>query len=353
MKFAIIPFLLLITHLSFGQKKIVFVDSAFRFPIEHVHVFSSNKSLLAISNSKGEVLMHGKPPYVARANGYYEFNILELKDTIALSEKIRLIDEVQVKPIEISQFYQNLLDSSNRYVLEDTNTFHRVVYFESVLVIDLNTNDSLFQTKECQLEIHKGHNPNSIDYELYLSGGKKSYWMNTQHGILDTSDLEKAAAIIPKFESFLEHDLTKRNKFSIDFKGNKVSRDNSIIRVISPKKSSIQKNDVHYENGLITSWAKSNLGECTNSEMFCFEMTSKTLEFYTAEDGYYLTNGYVYGIIHMQPPGRHYLIKLKKGFVQNDSGFEGEFEKISNVEDYFKTINYNENKDLIHFYLFP
>ncbi len=342
---------IIISNFTIGQKKIVVVDSTDNFPIENVRIFSLTNDLIAISNAKGEIELNGSGEFVARSGLYNDFRFSTEIDTISLTPKIHIINEVKIKPINTSDFYNSLIESSKKQALIDTTQNLYATYFESVLIIDLELQDSIFQTKECQMIIQKNHSKKNIDYKFDVFAEKKSYWLNMANEHMDTTVLEKWSNIIPKLKTLFDYDLTNDSNYKINFEDKKSERNENQL-IISNNKLLF---DVKFENNQITSWNTTNTNYCKPSESIsmCFQTTSKTLEFSNNE--YYLNNAFLYGEVYVSFGDKKFLIKMKKGFVENlnkSNINNSEITIASDVEDIFKTIPFSKDEELVKFYIF-
>ena len=200
MKNLIIACCLLIFNGVYSQDKIVFYDSILEIPVKNVHVYSSSSDLIAMSNENGEIEINlEKLPFTIKSWGYLESTINTLLDTIYLEPKFQQINEVTIKPVDYVQFYSELITSASQKILNDTNTIIYGNYFESVLLIDLESMDSTYSNKTCDLVLVQSKSSKKIDYQFYPSNGVKYFQLEDKENKIDTNNITRMNAFIPKF----------------------------------------------------------------------------------------------------------------------------------------------------------
>jgi hypothetical protein len=354
-----LSFLVLITisfpFYSNGQNKIVFWDSISNEPVVYANVFNEKNVLIALSNETGEVNPFEKEfPLFVKVFNYESLEILEKKDTIYFVPKIKQLEEVTIKPIDIPKLYQEIIIRSNDKAISDINNFIGGTYIEAVLIIDLHNRDSICLTKECDLNILKTLDSKTIDYKLIPFSGQKNYWSNSDKKILDTTKVEYWTNIIPKFNSLLKMDLSNPNKFKINFKNFELKRGENNFELKKEEGNNSELYEIVYTDDLLTSWKNINLRECNNKNntSMCIGKTSQTIQFNTDSKGYFLSNCYLNGIINFQVSDKKYEIKLIKAFISNQEANRLEGNEYTNIEDYFKIIHVNTVKKMSDLYMF-
>lgn len=349
----------IVSSFSFSQHKIVFVDSFASFPIENVGIYNSKMELLSISNEQGVVYLDkNKFPLQVRATGYEPKEISEYKDTLRLTTKYQLLEEVKVKPIPIAAFYERILNESNRIAREDTNEIISGTYFESALFIDATRNDTLLLVQECSLTIRKKHQKKSIDYSMIASSGKKQYWKSSSDGFCDTAIAKGFMGFLPKFNNFFEYDLLNTNNYKIKFDDNEIIRHPNSFEVVD-EVGKKRKNTtiIQYHGDTLISRNATLYADCNSqpnkNASLCYELSSIKSEFNKGANGYYLNNYYIYGDLYMTVGSKNIIIKLKRGFVENQNENQNDGVEVKKIENYFNGFGYSNELDLIHLYSFP
>ncbi len=344
------------TLFSFGQSKIIFFDSISKLPVWNAAVFNSSNELVALSNEIGEVKIQNQVfPLFVKVFNYEMLKMLEFKDTFYLVPKMKQIEEVKIKPIDIPLMYQNMIKESNKKAVLDKNTLVSGTYFQSVLIIDLTSGDSAFLTKICDLDIRKMHDSKKIKYKLFPSSGRKLYWTTSNQKSFDTSMLQLWLNTIPKFNSLLNMDLSDIGKYEINFKNKEIkNRSEKSFSVFENKGESSVNYKIGYQQNFLESYEFAILNECNkNSNMAtCVPKYVISAQFRNDSTSHYLSNCYRSRDYNFQVNAKKYIIKMHQGFIENQSKPTNETIEYKDIEDYFETFPFDTNADYMNLYLF-
>ena len=141
-------------QMALAQENVTLVDSITNEPVPNVYVYSINKELIGLTNKSGIVQLNGNSfPVLIKSWGHENRQYSLKKDTLLLSPKYQQIEEVTIKPIDYNKFYSELVKSSNKSILADTNTLINGTYFYSMMFIDLKNSDSIYTLKKCDLTL--------------------------------------------------------------------------------------------------------------------------------------------------------------------------------------------------------
>ncbi len=349
----------LFVNLIYAQDKIVFFDTLANAPIKNVHIYSSSK-LLTLSNEQGEIeLSNYSFPIKTRSWAHHDSTIKSHQDTIFLAPKFQQMEEVTIKPIDYNQFYKDLVKSSQQKVLSDTSQLISGDFFYSLMFIDLNSNDSIYILKRCDLTLKQNRTPKKIDYEFHPLNGEKFIRFDGSKKSKDTSKISSMYAFIPKFGKMLQYDLSKTKKYKIEFDNKQAHRDlgelNSLfIELNSDKfKTDIQ---VDYINECISQFQKEINGDCSKpikimNLSMCIKNQSQTIEFET-DKNHQLKNIVFHITIDYTVDDKPYTIQVAQGFIQNNFIKPIVSERFKDLDTYFKSIDFSEDSTNLNFYQF-
>lgn len=342
--------------ISVGQSKIIFLDSISKIPVGNASVFNSSNEVIALSNELGEVkIQKGILPLVVKVFNYEMLRIVELKDTFYLVPKIKQLDEVKIKPIDIPMMYKTMIKESNKKAVQDKNTLVSGKYFEAVLIIDLINGDSTFFTKICDLNIHKTHDSKKIKYNLFPSSGRKLYWSSSDQKTLDTTMLKLWSNTIPKFSSLLNMDLSDVGKYEINFKNKEIkNRTEKSFSVFENKGKASVNYKIGYQQNVLESYEHKILQDCKsdNNIAVCAPKYLMSLQFRNNEISYFLSNCYRTSDYTLQVKDKKFIIKMHQGFIEKQVELTSETIEYKDIEDYFETFPFDKNIDSPNLYLF-
>ncbi|MBL4862471.1 MAG: hypothetical protein JKY09_05575 [Crocinitomicaceae bacterium] len=346
-----------------AQNSVVFYDTLFNEPISNVQVFNANSEFIGLSNELGVlVLQDNNFPFEAKCGGYQIRQLNAMEDTIVLDPKFQKLDEVKVSPVNKMKLYNEIIRNSSDNVHRSSGVSYGV-YFESLLIVDSQNNDSIRVDKICDLALERSFNKKKFDYNFYCENGRKSYvFSGSSNGVLskessDTSVVVKMLRMIPEFEKNLEYDLIKTKKYNLKYDENEITRevgeDVSRIRFENTDefKSIVS---IKYHDSILYFW-RDNRNRTHRKEydgngiFFNINKTERQVEF-GETNGYFLNTIIVNTQLDLGVDGVLYEIYLVKGFIYDDSISFELSNKIEKVEGYFN--NLNTENELNSFYNF-
>ena len=353
--------LLFIHSLASGQMNVVVYDKTFKVPVENAKAYNKGGNFAGLSNEKGQIeLDKAGYPYEIKCVGY-EFTVLKERiDTLVLVPRYQLVEEVSVKPVNLMELYNAIIETSSanvdRGISKDYGTF-----FESVLMIDRKYRDTVRMEAICDLAILKSGSKKKVDYTFYCTNGRKSFSYsgsgkgNLSNSSSDTLTFTKLLGVIPSFGKYLDYDLTKSKKYELNFEDKEILRElgdeRSKLKFSSTDKHSVMVN-VEYQDSILYSWREKRFQEkeYDGSGIFVnFKVDNKVVEFSEAEP-YGFRTIIANELIQIGLSGVLYDIYMVKGYISNDAvSFEIK-DSVKNVEDYLEALK--NGKDMPSFYNF-
>jgi hypothetical protein len=335
--------ILLLPFFAFTQSILTIVDSLNRSPLEHVAIYNSNQELIGLSNEQGTFSFNEKSfPMIFTCYRYHPKIINKITDTVYMAPQGKMAKEVVVGQFDLASYYQKLVSiSSVSAASNQTNKIYGT-YLESILIIDIKNKDSIYLGKVANLTLVKNKDKKD-SYQFFPNGGKKTFWSTGKHPQKDSSKYEKWADIIPQFNSLLDMDLSNPKAYQLNFKKYPLmERTESSLLCGNNTGDVSQTYRITFNDKCIETWENETHTSCdtTKTVDFCFAKTKKAVQFNHDEINYYLSNGLLEGEIIFKMNGEGYLIKLVKGFVEQD----GITHKVNasgvSIESYFKDIPY-------------
>ena len=285
-------------QMALAQENVTLVDSITNEPVPNVYVYSINKELIGLTNKSGIVQLNGNSfPVLIKSWGHENRQYSLKKDTLLLSPKYQQIEEVTIKPIDYNKFYSELVKSSNKSILADTNTLINGTYFYSMMFIDLKNSDSIYTLKKCDLTLLQQRSSKKITYNYFPSNGEKYIRYEGAKKTKDTSKLSSMNGFIPKFSKMLQFDLSKPKKYKREFENKQATRDLGEVnsfRVKKRTKKYINKLLVNYVDNNIVLFKNVVDGNCKRPTKIlnislCIKNTSQIVEF-SKENKYQIQN---------------------------------------------------------------
>jgi hypothetical protein len=347
-------------QLAFSQENITLVDSISKEPVPNVYVYSINKELIGLTNKNGLIQLNGNSfPILIKSWGHQNKQYSQKNDTLLLSPKYQQIEEVTIMPIDYNKFYSELVKSSSKDILADTNTVINGTYFYSMIFIDLKKLDSIYILKKCDLSLVQNKNTKKIAYNYFPRNGEKYIRSQGAKKTKDTSKLSSMNGFIPKFSKMLQYDLSKAKKYKQEFENKQASRDLgeiSSFRVKKRTKKYINKLLVNYIDDNIILFKNIIDGDCERPTKFlnisiCIKNSSKIIEF-SRENKYQIQNLISHIIIEFTIDDEPYEIRVAQGFIENEFLSKNQSLEVKNIDEYFKTIDFSEDQIGLDFYKF-
>ena len=361
MKSGVLILVLTVATSVFSQKQVVFYDSLFTEVISNVQVFNQDHKFVGLSNNYGSlILVETDFPIEAKRVGYVATTIPSYQDTIELSPKFQEIEGVDIKPVHKMKLYNSIIESSNEIVDKRTSRLNGI-YFESMLMIDGVSQDTIRIDKLCNMSIYKVGSKKKIKYTLFCDNASKSYaFTGTGNGTLsgvssDTSNVANLLKIIPTFDNNLEYDLIKTKKYALKFEEREITRSvgESMSRMVFRGKGDYEKIvTVDYQKKVLHSWVNRVTRDRTyegKGVYLNFTKSERQIEFNT-------TGTYGFSTIidnakvDLGMDGVLYEIYLVKGFLQDDSVRVTSTFEVEKMNDFFNSVNSSDG--LARFYSF-
>jgi hypothetical protein len=201
----------------FAQTKVYVIDSITKDPIINAQVLNQSKNTVAFTNNLGFFINNSFSNVFVTHFSYESlfFKNLNNIDTIYLSPKTQTLDEVQIKPKYAKDIYPSIIKHSVENSAKQ-NYETKGKYFEQIIIIYKNTNDTISIFKQADLKIITKYKKINTEYEFFLkNGGKKLTSTSTK---IDTSDFNKISALTESFNDLLKYDLTNKKQFENDVK---------------------------------------------------------------------------------------------------------------------------------------
>jgi hypothetical protein len=346
--------LLTLPFFAFPQHTITILDSFNQSPIGHVAIYNEQHELIGMSNDLGTFSEPLILPLILNCYRYQSQIINELRDTLYMIPQHKKTQEVVVGPFDLANFYQKLISNSRANAASDPTLNIYGTYIESILIIDVMHKDSIYLGKIANLTLVKTSD-NKNTYEFFPINGKKTFWSTDIHSKKDTSKYEKWADIIPRFSTLLAMDLSNPKEYQINFKNYPLIERNSSSLLCGNKTGSISQNyQITFNNNLMESWKKVTITVCdsTKASNMCFASITKVVEFHSDEIQYHLSNGLLEGEINLRMNGEGYIIKLVKGFVEQNGISHKLNSSCESMESYFKSIPHTIAPGMKTFYVF-
>ena len=359
---AILSTLFLLTP-AVAQKSITIVDANSKLPVADVQVYNSTGSFAGISNDDGKFkALDSQFPLKMKHYAYETRTGIAFADTIYLQPAYQDLSEVQVKPVNKMDRYNEIIEHSSSLANtaptgSDQTLFRNIggVYYKSVLIVNQDTKDTVRIDATCDLQINVEKSKKSADYGFLCSNGSKIYYESKNYsGSLDTSVVARCMAFVPKFEKNLKYDLIDTKPYKLKFEEEKISLglegDYQLMTFEENGKRSEQYN-VLFKELQMKLWEFKTYSnkEYDGGNIFVdIDFISNDVVFGGSEELYFFNELQNKTQIEMVAGGDKYLIMAVQGFIKTDINPEKRIE--SKPEDYLEEIEYsNSNAQLYNF----
>ena len=219
------------SNLLYSQNKVLFYDTIFNEAIPSIHVFDAKEKFIGATNKMGQLAISKESfPIRIEKAGYQHQVFQSPADTCFVSIQIQELASVDVKPVNKLKLYHELIKNSSKEINRKPHLVNGT-YFESLVVIDKNTNDTIFLDKTCDMAIKGVLNKKRIDYRLYYDNpktslrGKISDESYLKHLLgKDSSVLSNALNLVPNLKDLLKYNLDQTNPFKLKYEEANIER---------------------------------------------------------------------------------------------------------------------------------
>ncbi len=329
------------------------MDAIYRIPVPNVELLNSNNTFVGLSNKIGRIYHEeANFPLTARCFGYELFKLDKPQDTVFLIPDYQDLEEVDVKPVNKMELYNEILSYSSDHVDRSTSVVSGV-YFESAMVV--YKSDTVYLDNVCEMGIEKVFQKKKYAYNLHCQNGRRSYRNETKDmEDFDTTLLNTCLGLIKKFKDNLKYDLISTKPYKLKFEEEEIIRntDNELHRLIFEKDEKDKTTVItNYKGRQLYTWNSAFLSSkrYDGDGLFVnYKRFNRYHEFSTAP--YFLKTIIANGLVQIAVDGKFIEIYVVKGFMQNDGLSIAPDRPVKNVEDYFETIPYG--KESASFYTF-
>ena len=224
--------LLLVKSNSFySQNKTVFFDTIFNESIPNIYVFNAMEEFIGATNKKGQLsISKNNFPIRIEKAGYQNQVFKSFSDTCFVSIRIQELASVDVKPVNKLQLYNKWIKNSSNEINRNPHLINGT-YFESLVLIDKNANDTIYLDKTCDLAIKGAMNNKQIDYRFYYDNPKT----NLRAKISDLSYLKRIIEedslvlsnmlnMVPRLNKLLRYNLDQTKPFKLKYEEAQIER---------------------------------------------------------------------------------------------------------------------------------
>jgi len=224
--------LLLVKSNSFySQNKTVFFDTIFNESIPNIYVFNAMEEFIGATNKKGQLsISKNNFPIRIEKAGYQNQVFKSFSDTCFVSIRIQELASVDVKPVNKLQLYNKWIKNSSNEINRNPHLINGT-YFESLVLIDKNANDTIYLDKTCDLAIKGAMNNKQIDYRFYYDNPKT----NLRAKISDLSYLKRIIEedslvlsnmlnMVPSLSKLLRYNLDQTKPFKLKYEEAQIER---------------------------------------------------------------------------------------------------------------------------------
>jgi hypothetical protein len=351
------------SNLIYAQKKVFFYDTIFNEAIPNIYVFNSMDQFIGATNKKGHLsISKNNFPIRIEKAGYQNQVFKSFSDTCFVSIRIQELASVDVKPVNKLQLYHKWIKNSSKEINRKPHLINGT-YFESLVLIDKNANDTIYLDKTCDLAIKGAMNNKQIDYRFYYDNPKSS--LRTKIGDEsylkrlieeDTSVLSNMLNMVPSLSKLLRYNLDQTKPFKLKFEEAQIERKTldslhifDFVKENEKKKSKqkvkawfLDKKLVLFERPLIWGRVISFAGM-----KMAMPFTNTYVE-YDVENGYGIRNFHVEQVVQMEfdkgkksssnSASEKIDLYLVRGFVHSNGSGRIPSKPIKNIDDIFKNL---------------
>ena len=355
-------FVLLKSNLIYAQKKVFFYDTIFNEAIPNIYVFNSMDQFIGATNKKGHLsISKNNFPIRIEKAGYQNQVFKPFSDTCFVSIRIQELASVDVKPVNKLQLYHKWIKNSSKEINRKPHLINGT-YFESLVLIDKNANDTIYLDKTCDLAIKGAMNKKQIDYRFYYDNPKSSLRAKISDACFlkrfmdDTLVLSNMLNMVPSLNKLLRYNLDQTKPFKLKYEEAQIERKTldslhifDFVKENEKKKSKqkvkawfLDKKLVLFERPLIWDRVISFAG------MKMAMPFSNTYVEYDVENGYGIRNFHVEQVVFLEfDKGKKSSsnsasdkidLYLVRGFVHSNNSDAIPSKPIEKIDDIFKNV---------------
>lgn len=355
-------FVLLKSNLIYAQKKVFFYDTIFNEAIPNIYVFNSMDQFIGATNKKGHLsISKNNFPIRIEKAGYQNQVFKSFSDTCFVSIRIQELASVDVKPVNKLQLYHKWIKNSSKEINRKPHLINGT-YFESLVLIDKNANDTIYLDKTCDLAIKGAMNKKQIDYRFYYDNPKSSLRAKISDACFlkrfmdDTLVLSNMLNMVPSLNKLLRYNLDQTKPFKLKYEEAQIERKTldslhifDFVKENEKKKSKqkvkawfLDKKLVLFERPLIWDRVISFAG------MKMAMPFSNTYVEYDVENGYGIRNFHVEQVVLLEfDKGKKSSsnsasdkidLYLVRGFVHSNNSDAIPSKPIKKIDDIFKNV---------------
>lgn len=333
-------------HCSFSQNSILFLDSITHEKINNVSIYSLKYELISISNENGLANLNNNESLNIKCFGYKNLSYLSLKlhDTVYLTPKFKLLNDITIKPLNIPEFYNKILDSSRLTMNKNYSNKIYGNYFESLLVINQISGDSSVYSFVCPMIIESTKIKKKFLYEIKIGKAKKTI-KSKEKTVFDTNFYKNNSLILSKFSTFLKYDFSNLSLFKVNFKNKKNIRNQNSFFVFDSTGAFSSNHEIGYYNFILTNFS-SNFSINKVSNYITIKNTNFNINFQITDTAYSISDFNSTSEMLININNQNLKIKSKKAFIHSDSNFFSETVnlKLNQVDAYIRDLPFSENQ---------
>jgi hypothetical protein len=354
------------SNLIYSQNQVVFYDTIFKEAIPNIYVFNAMEEFIGATNKKGQLIISKQnfPIRIEKA-GYQHQVFHSISDTCFVSIRIQDLASVDVKPVDKLKLYNKLIKNSSKEINRKPHLINGT-YFESLVLIDKNANDTIYLDKTCDLAIKGFMNKKRIDYRFYYDNPKSSLRAKIsdvcflKRFIEDTSVLSNMLNMVPSLNKLLRYNLDQTKPFKLKYEEAQIERNIldslhifDFVKVNEKKKYKqkvkawfLDKKLVLFERPFISD----NMFSFSGNTMG-FPYTNTYVEF-DVNNGYGIRNFHIEKVLFMElDKGKKSSsnsvsskidLYLVRGFVSSKELKDVPTKPIKKIDDVFKNLPYSK-----------
>lgn len=346
MKLIAIAFSFLISFLGVCQQTTIFYDEIYNVGVPNVQLINATGEFIGLSNNSGKIEFEDTHyPLVTTHFGYESVSINTQRDTVFLTPKYQELDEVEIKPVNKMDLYNEILEHSSG-IIDRTSGVVSGTYFESAMVV--YKTDTVYLDNICDMAIAKEFNKKKYSYSIHCENGRRNYRNeSTDMTDFDTSLMTTCLKFVRKFKDNFKYDLVSTKSFNLKFEENEIERNvEGELHRLTFENEAKDKSLVSaaYKGKKLYTWDNSQISSKQYDGKGLFVNYKRFNRYHEFGDdpNYFFNTIIVNGLVQIAVDGKFIEIYVVKGFIKNDAISVKLDVPVKNVEDYFEYIPYSE-----------